>query len=297
MENFVNDVRNKINENSDMFEIGYEMVQYVIDKFDLEKLNYEDLTSELEAQDERLTFILLLKNLIYQVNNGGFSQYFHNGYANFDKRDNHNDLDAHNDLIKLFKKYVPKNDDTTKLLNILERFNENIYEDICEYCGGSGEYCEEECDECDGTGYIEDERCEQCHGRGTVDTECLDCSGTGESDYLTYHGNDDSEFYNVCNEDMEKFFKELFLNWLDNWDKDCILNQFNDCKNESNSNSKPKLKLVGTDGNAFAIIGRLTECLRKNGYTTEQLKEIQKECMSSDYNNVIATACKYCEVY
>ena len=29
----------------DMFEIGYEMVQYVIDTFDLEKLDYEDLTS------------------------------------------------------------------------------------------------------------------------------------------------------------------------------------------------------------------------------------------------------------
>jgi hypothetical protein len=296
MENFVNSVRNIINDDMDYFEIGYNMVQYLIDKYDMDHLNYVDCMQEMQAHDERLLFITLFKNLVYQVNNGGFEQYFHNGYANYDKRDNHNELDAHDDLIKLFKKYVPKNDDTTKLLNILERFNENVYEDICEYCGGSGDYCDEECDECDGSGYIEDERCEQCHGRGTITTECLDCGGTGESDYMAYHGNDDGEFYNVFDEDMENFFKELFLNWLDNWDKDCILNQFNDCKNESNPISKPKLKLVGTDGNAFAIIGRLTECLRKNGYTTEQLKAIQKECMSSDYNNVIATACKYCEV-
>ena len=44
---------------------------------------------------------------------------------------------------------------------------------------------------------------------------------------------------------------------------------------------------------------------RKNNMTNKSektvavpsLKEIQKECMSSDYNNVIATACKYCDVY
>ena len=57
------------------------------------------------------------------------------------------------------------------------------------------------------------------------------------------------------------------------------------------------MKLVGTDGNAFAIIGKLIDCLRHNGYKQEQLEEIRKEATSGDYNNEIATACKYCEVY
>ena len=94
---------------------------------------------------------------------------------------------------------------------------------------------------------------------------------------------------------VEKIMSK-FLNWLDNWDKDCILNQFDVSKNESNSNSKPKLKLVGTDGNAFSIIAKLIDCLRHNGYSHKQLEEIRKEATSGDYNNVIATACKYCEV-
>lgn len=296
MENFVNSVRNVITDDMDYYEIGYNMVQYLIDKYDMDHLNYVDCMQEMQAHDERLLFITLFKNLIYQVNNGGFAQYFYNGYANYDKRDNHNELDAHDDLIKLFEKYVPKNENTTKLLKILYNFKDDVNTDFCEYCNGNG-YITEDCCVCDGLGWIDEEDCYGCDGNGTVESDCCYCDGSGESDCYSYQGDDDSNFYNIFNKDMENFFKELFLNWLDNWDKDCILNQFNDCKNESNSNSKPKLKLVGTDGNAFAIIGRLTECLRKNGYTTEQLKEIQKECMSSDYNNVIATACKYCDVY
>ena len=300
MENFVNAVRSKINENMDWFEIGYEMVQYIIDKNKWNELGYCDFMNKMQDEDERLLFIILMKNLVSQVNNGGFSQYHFNGYASFSKRDN-GDLDAHEYLIELYKKYVPKNDKTKKLLDILNNFKNNVVQDTCECCDGMGFTHEEnECSYCNGNGYIDDEECEECGGSGVIEEECrcYECNGSGELDSYSYQGYyDDKEFYEIFDKDMENFFKELLLNWLENWDKDCILNQFKTEKNESNSNSKPKLKLVGTDGNAFSVLGRMIDCLRHHGYSSEELKAIKEEAISGDYNKVLATACKYCEVY
>ena len=297
MENFVASVRKNINSNSDWFDIGYEMVEYIINKDELQKMNYIDFMFEIQGYDERILFIVLMKNLVSQVNNGGFHQYFGNGYSSFEKNSERDgDISAHEKLIELYKKYVPKNENTIKLLNIFRKFCDSVMPEDCYECDGNG-YIEDECSECNGSGWIDDEECFECNGRGSIETECYSCGGDGQGSYYTCYCDFDHEFYETFNKDMENLFKELFLNWLDNWDKDCILNQFHSSKNESNSNSKPKLKLVGTDGNAFAIIGKLIDCLRRNGYKQEQLEEIRKEATSGDYNNVIATACKYCEVY
>ena len=296
MENFVTSVRNNINEKSDWFDIGYEMVEYIINKDELQKMNYIDFMFEIQGYDERILFIVLMKNLVSQVNNGGFHQYFGNGYSSFEKNSERDgDISAHNKLIELYKKYVPKNENTINLLNIFRKFRDSVMPEDCYDCNGNG-YFDEECSECNGSGWIEDEECYECNGRGSIETECYSCGGDGQGTYYTCYCDFDDEFYNIFNKDMENLFKELFLNWLDNWDKDCILNQFDVSKNESNSNSKPKLKLVGTDGNAFSIIAKLIDCLRHNGYSHKQLEEIRKEATSGDYNNVIATACKYCEV-
>lgn len=59
---------------------------------------------------------------------------------------------------------------------------------------------------------------------------------------------------------------------------------------------KPKLKLVGTDGNAFAIIGACRSAARKAGFSQEKVKQMTDELTSGDYDNVLATACKYFEV-
>ena len=56
-----------------------------------------------------------------------------------------------------------------------------------------------------------------------------------------------------------------------------------------------KLKLVGTDGNAFALMGRVTEALRKGG-KAELIPEFRKEAMSGGYDHLIQTCCDYVEV-
>ena len=53
-----------------------------------------------------------------------------------------------------------------------------------------------------------------------------------------------------------------------------------------------KLTLVGEDGNAFAIMGRARQALRRNG-RADLIEAFTKECTSGDYNNLLATCLKY----
>lgn len=56
-----------------------------------------------------------------------------------------------------------------------------------------------------------------------------------------------------------------------------------------------KVKLVGTDGNAFALMGKVSEALRKGGYA-DLVAEFRKEATSGDYNHLIQTCMDYVEV-
>ena len=59
---------------------------------------------------------------------------------------------------------------------------------------------------------------------------------------------------------------------------------------------KPRVKLVGTDRNAFAIIARVRKALMRAGLYDEADKFV-KEATSGDYDNVIRSAMKYVDVY
>lgn len=49
-----------------------------------------------------------------------------------------------------------------------------------------------------------------------------------------------------------------------------------------------KVKLVGEDGNAFAIMGRVKRAMARAGISAEDQKTYQEECMSGDYDNLLA---------
>jgi hypothetical protein len=59
---------------------------------------------------------------------------------------------------------------------------------------------------------------------------------------------------------------------------------------------KPKLKLIGKDGNAFAILGNAKKAAQKAGWTKDQIKEYMDKAMSSDYNHLLAVTAEYFEV-
>jgi hypothetical protein len=50
---------------------------------------------------------------------------------------------------------------------------------------------------------------------------------------------------------------------------------------------KPTVKLIGEDGNAFAIIGKVNKAMRKVGYSQEEIKKYNDEAMSGDYDNLL----------
>jgi len=60
--------------------------------------------------------------------------------------------------------------------------------------------------------------------------------------------------------------------------------------------TKPVLKLVGNDGNAFAILGNAIRVARKAGWTPDQIKEFQSKAMNGDYNNLLCVCMEYFEV-
>jgi len=51
---------------------------------------------------------------------------------------------------------------------------------------------------------------------------------------------------------------------------------------------KPCCQLVGRDGNAFAIMGRVNRALRHAGYPPEAISEYNVSCQSGDYNHLLS---------
>ncbi len=61
--------------------------------------------------------------------------------------------------------------------------------------------------------------------------------------------------------------------------------------------TKPYVKLIGEDGNAFAIIGRISKALKQAGADGEYIRKFHEEAMSGNYDKVLQTAMKYANMY
>lgn len=53
------------------------------------------------------------------------------------------------------------------------------------------------------------------------------------------------------------------------------------------------IKLIGTDGNAFTLLGRVRQALRKGGYDKKFIQEFTDEATSGGYKHLLATIEKY----
>jgi hypothetical protein len=56
------------------------------------------------------------------------------------------------------------------------------------------------------------------------------------------------------------------------------------------------VKLTGHDGNAFSIMGRVGDALRRAGVSDEERNEYIKESMSGDYSHLLRTAAAWVSV-
>ncbi len=59
---------------------------------------------------------------------------------------------------------------------------------------------------------------------------------------------------------------------------------------------KPKVKLVGKDGNAFFIMGFCHEAWRKAKLPESEWKVIREDMTSGDYDHLLAVACEHFDV-
>jgi hypothetical protein len=60
---------------------------------------------------------------------------------------------------------------------------------------------------------------------------------------------------------------------------------------------KPRVKLIGEDGNAFRIIGACARAAKKAGWTPERWKPIADEMMAGDYDHLLQIATQNFEVH
>ena len=58
---------------------------------------------------------------------------------------------------------------------------------------------------------------------------------------------------------------------------------------------KPTVKLLGTDGNAFSILGKVSNALRNTGQG-EKVEQYMKEAMAGDYDNLLRVTMQYVNV-
>ena len=56
------------------------------------------------------------------------------------------------------------------------------------------------------------------------------------------------------------------------------------------------VKLVGEDGNAFAILGRMVAEMQKAGISREEIDTFLDEAKSGDYDNLLQTCIKWVTV-
>lgn len=60
--------------------------------------------------------------------------------------------------------------------------------------------------------------------------------------------------------------------------------------------SKPTVKLIGQDGNAFLILGRVKQALKGAGADKEYIDQYISKATSGDYNHLLAVSMEYVNV-
>lgn len=58
---------------------------------------------------------------------------------------------------------------------------------------------------------------------------------------------------------------------------------------------RPVVRLVGEDGNAFAILGRVRRAMRHAGWPKSTIDEFLREATAGDYDHLLQTVMRYCD--
>ncbi len=59
---------------------------------------------------------------------------------------------------------------------------------------------------------------------------------------------------------------------------------------------KPTVSLIGVNGNAFFILGKVIKALKKAGYDKEFIEKYKSEATNGDYDHLLRVTMKYVNV-
>lgn len=63
-----------------------------------------------------------------------------------------------------------------------------------------------------------------------------------------------------------------------------------------NDNDMPRVKLLGRDGNAFAILGACHQAAKRAGWDKERIAEFTSKATDGDYDHLLGTVMEYFDV-
>jgi len=248
-----------------------------------------DFITHCKSKSQKHLDAVVAGNLNYQVCNGGFGQWVDNGYA----------VDAWDHVEDLLNRMGTKN--SKAILRMLESFKEYISFDSSER-GCFGCYWisngPQECGWCD-MGVNEGDYDEETDKYEIVD--CEYCNGSGYEEEEVNEGGDIAE-------SRSRDFWEISEAWMvevEDFLNDRPLVKADDPKVEKETVSRssssvkyPKIKveLVGQDGNAFSIMGRVSKAMRRAGVEKDVIDQYTKESMSGDYDHLLQVAMSYVDV-
>lgn len=206
---------------------------------------------------EVVKLLILLGACHHQVCNGGWIQYFDNGYASQERHQRGtDDIALHKEMLALFAKYgLHQGRPGTEVYRIFSEFRIVIAD-------------------------VEDE--EDAGGSARQEV-----SNGAELEAL------DDRYYKVCDQ-WAKELKVLAARWLKTGTNP--VGVVAPAPPVARPALRPRVKLVGRDGNAFTIMGVVSAALRKAGAPEQTIREYRQQSMRGDYSHLLATAMKYCEV-
>jgi len=70
-----------------------------------------------------------------------------------------------------------------------------------------------------------------------------------------------------------------------------------DAEEKEETPGKPQLRMVGTDGNVFAIIGRVGQCLKQHGRQQQANEWCDRATHCSSYDEVLALMYEFIDPY
>jgi hypothetical protein len=59
---------------------------------------------------------------------------------------------------------------------------------------------------------------------------------------------------------------------------------------------RPKVRLIGEDGNAFSILGIVSKALKSAGADKDYIDQYLKKAMDGDYNHLLGVTMEYIDV-